>query len=228
MTGNAIEPLFEGRTTGLTPIAIVVAALFWWRIWGSIGLVMSTPLTVILVALGRHFEALKPFDILLGNSPALSDPEALYRSMLARNLTEATAQAKSFMATRTLSEYCDAVARPALIFAQKDLQRGALEGGALLVFQTTFSKLFDEIARKRWALESEGTDGFSPRSNYPQPRGDRPLGGGRTARLARRARRSRRSGGRGDRHARADPWPARCDGPEARPLRGCVRMRLLS
>ena len=159
VTGNAIEPLFEGRTTGLTPIAIVVAALFWWRIWGSIGLVMSTPLTVILVALGRHFQALQAFDILLGDSPALSDPEALYRSMLASNLTEAMAQAKSFMSTRTLSEYCDAVARPALIFAQKDSQRGALEGGALLVFQTTFTKLFDEIARRRWALETrEHTD----------------------------------------------------------------------
>ena len=109
MTGNAIEPLFEGRTTGLTPIAIVIAALFWWRIWGSIGLDMSTPLTVILVALGRHFQALKPFDVLLGDSPALSDPEALYRSLLAGNLAEAMAHAKSFMATRTFSAYCDAV-----------------------------------------------------------------------------------------------------------------------
>ena len=155
VTGNAIEPLFEGRTTGLTPIAIVVAALFWWRIWGSIGLVMSTPLTVILVALGRHFEALKPFDILLGDSPALSDPEALYRSMLAGNLAEALAQAKSFMSTRTLSEYCDAVARPALTFAQKDFQRGALEANALAVFRTTFVRLFEEIASKRWALGRE-------------------------------------------------------------------------
>ena len=158
VTGNAIEPLFEGRTTGLTPIAIVVAALFWWRIWGTIGLVMSTPLTVILVALGRHFEALKPFDILLGDTPALSDPEALYRSMLAGNLAEAMAQAKSYMATRTLSGYCDAVARPVLVFAQTDLRRGALEGKALAAFQASFARLFEEIARRRWALGGEARE----------------------------------------------------------------------
>ena len=158
-TGDAIEPLFEGRTTGLTPIAIVVAATFWGWIWGPIGLVMSTPLTVVLVVLGRHFEALKAFDILLGDSPALSAPEALYQSMLAGNVTEAIALTKAFMTTRTLSAYCDDVVRPALMLAQKDFQRGALEGKPLAVFQTTFASLFDEIGGKRWALGPEATGG---------------------------------------------------------------------
>ena len=73
LTGQVIEPVFEGRTTGLTPVAIVVAATFWAWIWGPIGLVLATPLTVILVVLGRHVEALKFFDILLGDEPALSE-----------------------------------------------------------------------------------------------------------------------------------------------------------
>ena len=131
VTGEVVEPLFEGRTAGLTPVAIVVAAIFWWWIWGPIGLVMATPLTVVLVALGRHFEALKPFDILLGDRPALSAAEAFYQSMVAGNLMEAIAEAKAFMATRTLSDYCDAVVRPALMLAHEDFRRGALEGETL-------------------------------------------------------------------------------------------------
>jgi hypothetical protein len=109
---------------------------------------------IVIIALSCHFEALKAFDILLGDSPALSDSEALCRKMLAVNLTEAIAVAKSFMATRTFSEYCDAVARPALLLAQKDFQQGELEDRTLTVFQTTFAKLFEEIARKPWANQA--------------------------------------------------------------------------
>ena len=74
VTGQIIEPVFEGRTTGLTPVAIILAATFWAWIWGPIGLVLATPLTVILVVLGRHVEGLKFFDILLATSRRSRSP----------------------------------------------------------------------------------------------------------------------------------------------------------
>jgi predicted PurR-regulated permease PerM len=155
VTGQAIEPVFEGRTTGLTPVAIIVAATFWAWIWGPVGLVLATPLTVILVVLGRHVEALKFFDILLGDEPALSESQAFYQRMLARDPIEAVEQAKSFMGTHSLTDYCDSVARPALALARKDAERGVLEGDTLATFHNTVASLFADIAHEHWVLRRE-------------------------------------------------------------------------
>ncbi len=157
VTGQVVEPLFEGRATGVTPLAIVVAAIFWAWIWGSIGLVMSTPLTVILVALGRHFEALKVFDILFGDAPVLTEPEALYQRLLGRNAVGAIGDVKRFVSSRSLSAYCDEVVRPALDLARRDLERGALGGGALTAFVATHQTLFAEVARSRWVRKRAAT-----------------------------------------------------------------------
>jgi len=97
VTGQVVEPVLEGHSTGLSPVAVVVAATFWAWLWGPVGLVLATPLTVILVVLGRHIEALKLFDVLLGDEPALSDAESFYQRMLARDPVEAVEQAKAFM-----------------------------------------------------------------------------------------------------------------------------------
>jgi predicted PurR-regulated permease PerM len=155
LTGQLIEPVFEGRTTGLTPVAIVVAATFWAWIWGPIGLVLATPLTVILVVLGRHVEGLKFFDILLGDEPALSEAEALYQRMLAHDPIEAVEHAKAFMTAHSLSQYCDRVVKPALQLARKDADRGALEGEVLERFHKTFESLFADIAHEHWMLRRE-------------------------------------------------------------------------
>ena len=131
--GQVVEPRFFGRATGLSPVAYVVAATFWGYTWGSIGLILSTPLTMILVVLGRHFEALKVFDILLGDTPPLSDAETLYQRLLARNATAAASAIRRFVRSRSLSDYCDEVVRPALALARRDVDRGALRGDALTV-----------------------------------------------------------------------------------------------
>src|SRR5271166_4348527 len=166
ITGQVIEPVFEGRTTGLTPVAIIVAATFWAWIWGPVGLVLATPLTVILVVLGRHVEALKFFDILLGDEPALSESESLYQRMLAHDPVEAVEHAKAFMTANSLSQFCDAVAKPALALARKDADRGALDGDVLARFHKTVESLFADIAHEHWVLRSEtrGTKGARPGS----------------------------------------------------------------
>jgi predicted PurR-regulated permease PerM len=155
VTGQVIEPVFEGRTTGLTPIAIVIAATFWAWLWGPVGLVLATPLTVMLVVLGRHVEALKFFDILLGDEPALSESQTFYQRMLARDPIEAVEQAKSFMGTHSLTDYCDGVARPALALARKDAERGVLGDETLGTFHRTVASVFADIAHEHWVLRRE-------------------------------------------------------------------------
>jgi hypothetical protein len=155
VTGQVIEPIVEGHSTGLSPVAVVVAATFWAWLWGPIGLVLATPLTVILVVLGRHVEALKFFDVLFGDEPALSEPESFYQRMLARDPVEAVEQAKSFMARHSLAGYCDEVARPGLIIAQKDAERGVLEEGNRRNLVETVEALFSDIAHEHWLVKQE-------------------------------------------------------------------------
>jgi predicted PurR-regulated permease PerM len=152
VTGQVIEPVFEGRSTGLTPIAIVIAATFWAWLWGPVGLVIATPLTVVLVALGRHVEALKFFDVLLGDEPALSESQVFYHRMLSNDPLAVVEHAKAFMARHSLSHYCDLVARPALALAHRDVERGFLGAEKLETFRTAVEGLFADIVHEYRAL----------------------------------------------------------------------------
>ena len=155
LTSQVIEPVFVGHSTGLSPVAVVLSATFWAWLWGPIGLVLATPLTVMLVVLGRHIEAFKFLEILLGVEPALSEAESFYQRMLARDPVEAVEQAKSFMSTHSLSDYCDEIARPALILAQKDADRGVLEKDKTKILCETVDNLFIDIAHEHWVSRKE-------------------------------------------------------------------------
>lgn len=155
ITGQIIEPIFEGHTTGLSPVAIVVTATFWAWLWGPVGLVLATPLTVILVVLGRHFEILKFFDVLFGDEPALSESQVFYQRMLARDPVEAIEHAKGFMAARPLSKYCDEVALPGLTLAQNDAERGTLDMHNMENLRATVEHLFADIAHEHRHLKIE-------------------------------------------------------------------------
>ena len=145
VTGQVIEPIFHGRSTGLTPIAIIMAATFWAWLWGPVGLVLATPLTVVLVVLGRHVEALNFFEVLLGDEPALSDSEVFYHRMLSNDPLEVVEHAKAFMAEHSLSHYYDQVARPALALAHKDVARGVLDDEKVETFTAAVESLFADI-----------------------------------------------------------------------------------
>jgi len=131
ITGQIVEPLVYGRSTGLSPFAVVVAAIFWTWIWGPIGLILSTPLTLCLMVLGRHVERLEFLDILLGDRPALRPDESFYQRMLAGDPDEAREQAEAFVRDASLTKYYDEVAVPGLQRAAIDAIRGALAGEQL-------------------------------------------------------------------------------------------------
>ncbi|MGB7714464.1 MAG: AI-2E family transporter [Pseudolabrys sp.] len=127
LVGQVIEPLLYGRSTGLSPLAVVVSATFWTALWGPIGLVLATPLTICLVVLGRHVENLKFLEVMFGDRPALSPSELFYQRMLADDPAEALDNAEQFLKERPLAAYYDEVALKGLKLAQADLDRNALD-----------------------------------------------------------------------------------------------------
>jgi predicted PurR-regulated permease PerM len=127
ITGQVIEPWLYGQSTGLSGVAVVVAAAFWTLLWGPIGLLLSTPLTMCLVVLGRHVEHLQFLEVLLGDRPALAPEESFYQRILADDPDEAAHQAEAFLKDEPLSVYYDEVAIRGLALAQLDVNRGALD-----------------------------------------------------------------------------------------------------
>jgi predicted PurR-regulated permease PerM len=127
VVGYLIEPLLYGHSTGLAPVSVVVAALFWTLIWGPVGLVLAMPLTLMLVVLGRHIPAFEVFDVLLGDRPALSAAETFYQRALAGHPEQVIEQAEDILETQTLSEYYEYVVLAALRLAAADIDRGAVQ-----------------------------------------------------------------------------------------------------
>ena len=127
ISNNAVEPWLYGSSTGLSPVAIIAAAIFWTWLWGPIGLLLSTPLTVCLVVLGRHVPQLAFLDILFGNEPVLTPAESLYQRLLVGDHDEATERAEEFLRERSLEDFYDEVGIAALALAEHDRLRGALD-----------------------------------------------------------------------------------------------------
>jgi predicted PurR-regulated permease PerM len=126
VVANLLEPWVYGASTGVSPVALIAAATFWTWLWGPVGLLLSTPLTVCLVVLGRHVPQLEFLDVMLGNQPVLAPDETFYQRLLANDPEEATEQAEEFVKERSIAEFFDEVAVPALMRAQLDSDDGAL------------------------------------------------------------------------------------------------------
>jgi predicted PurR-regulated permease PerM len=125
--GNLIEPVVYGRSMGLSAVAVVVAAVFWTWLWGPVGLLLSTPLTMCFVVFSRHIEGLNFLDVMLGDQPPLRFEESLYLRMLADEPDDAANEAEDFLRSNSLSAYYDEVAARALMLAQSDVNRGVLD-----------------------------------------------------------------------------------------------------
>lgn len=142
---NIVEPMLYGRTSGLSPVAIIIAATVWAFLWGPIGLVLSTPLTICLVVLGRHIPRLQFLDILLGDRPALQPHEIFYQRMLASDPREAEMQARQFLKGRGISTYYDEIALEALRRAHLDIVRGSVTGDRLSALAASAEALVDGL-----------------------------------------------------------------------------------
>jgi hypothetical protein len=164
IVGQILEPLLYGHSTGISPVAVVVAAMFWSWLWGPIGLLLSTPLTVCLDVLGRHIDRLRFLDILLGSRPALDPPEIFYHRILSGNPDEAFDHAEKILKTKSLSGFYDDVAIDGLRLAAVDAQRGALDRNGLHKIRSAVEGLvadlsqFDDVAPSPSLIEEATVD----------------------------------------------------------------------
>jgi predicted PurR-regulated permease PerM len=131
IAGQLVEPQLYGHTTGLSPLSVVIAAIFWSWLWGPIGLIVSTPLTLCLLVAGRHIKALSLLDILLGDTQALTLPERFYQRALSGDSAENIAGARDFLKRSSFANYCDLVLMPALHLARIDLEAGTISADQL-------------------------------------------------------------------------------------------------
>lgn len=129
LTGNVIEPLLYGSSTGLSAVALVIATIFWTWLWGTTGLLLATPLTVCIAVVGRYVPQLAFLDVLLGNQTPLMPEESFYQRLLAGHPDEALAQAEDALKTQPVLDFLDQVAMPALILAERDRLRGEMDDG---------------------------------------------------------------------------------------------------
>jgi predicted PurR-regulated permease PerM len=145
--GQIIEPFIYGQSAGLSPVAIVVSAAFWTWLWGPLGLLLSTPLTLCLVVLARHVDQLQFIDVMLGDQPALTPQQAAYQRMLTGDPIEAIEQARIFLKEGgTVIAYYDEILIGALRLAQADAEQGRLDDVRLENIFKTVSDLVEDLA----------------------------------------------------------------------------------
>lgn len=125
VSNNIVEPLLYGSSTGMTPMAVILSAIFWTLLWGTPGLILATPLTVCLVVMGRYVPRLAFIEVLLGSEPVLSPEERLYQRLLAGDIEEAIELAEAEVAASSVLAFHDDIALAALRLAEGARKSGS-------------------------------------------------------------------------------------------------------
>ena len=130
IVANVIEPWLYGASTAISPLAVVVSALFWTWLWGGVGLVLATPLTVCVAVAGKYLPGLGFLDLLMGDKPSISDGDRLYQRLLALNEDEASGIIEKHTREQSLPVAFDEVVLPALRSMEADFRAGVLSAVA--------------------------------------------------------------------------------------------------
>jgi len=193
ISNNILEPWLYGSRTGLSPLAIIVAAIFWAWLWGPLGLVLSTPLTVCLVVLGRYVPQFEFLNVLLGNQPVLEPHARVYQRLLAGDPDEAADYAEEFLQDAYLVDFYDKVGVPALILGEQDRQRGVMSDEQRTQFAASAMTLIGDLEQVADDEEEDNNNDEQKPSKSPEDDDDDeielPDGEGRSVLCA---------GGRGD------------------------------
>jgi hypothetical protein len=146
ITGSVMEPWLYGQSAGVSPVALLIALTFWTWLWGPVGLLMATPLTVCLIVLGKHLPALGFIVVLMGDRPVIEAKARYYQRLLARDQDEALDIVEAYVNTDGRESVYDTVLLPALYYAKQDRDRDLLsEGDAQFVAQAT-REILDVLA----------------------------------------------------------------------------------
>jgi CheY-like chemotaxis protein len=148
IVANFLEPMLYGAHTGISSLAILVAAVFWTLLWGPVGLVLSTPLTVCLVVLGRYVPQLEFLHILLGDEPVLTPEAQFYQRLLAGDHREARQVLEQHLEGSSLLELYDSVVIPALALAEQDRHQNDLDEAVERFICQSTRELVEELDEK--------------------------------------------------------------------------------
>jgi predicted PurR-regulated permease PerM len=158
VSNNVMEPWLYGQSIGVSSVALIIAAAFWTFLWGPIGLILSGPLTVCLVVLGRHVPALKVFDVLLGDEPVLDPDVTYYQRLLASDLDEASEIATAYLKTAPGMQIYDDLLVPSLISMNRDKERDDLsEEDEKFILQAT-GEILEEIGERQAATPASSNE----------------------------------------------------------------------
>ncbi|MGH9581845.1 MAG: AI-2E family transporter [Bryobacteraceae bacterium] len=147
-TSGLIEPWLYSTRTGISSLAILLSAAFWTLLWGPIGLILSTPLTVCLAVLGRHIPPLEFLYVLLGDEPALSPEQHYYQRLLAMDEDEAAEVVERFSRDKPLIEVYDSVVIPALQMTRTDLQQNRIDDERARFIYQNVRELIDDLGAR--------------------------------------------------------------------------------
>ena len=148
VSNNVVEVVLYGASTGISNLALLVAAVFWTWLWGIGGLVLSTPLTVCLLVMGKYVPGLRGLSMMLGSEPALEPAAQFYQRMLSMESEDMLDLASAFVAEHSLEEFYEMVLVPALLLSEEDRHRGALaETRQAFIFQAS-RDLIEELERR--------------------------------------------------------------------------------
>ncbi len=157
--GNVVEPWLYGRGTGVSGVAVLVAAVFWTWLWGIVGLLLATPLTVCLLVIGKHVPQLSFLHILLGNEPVFEPKRRVYQRLLAGDQEEATELVDDDLENKPLVEVYDTLLIPALALAETDWHRGELDEGRHKFILQSLREMINEKAEDQPDVPAkEGTE----------------------------------------------------------------------
>lgn len=156
LSNNLMEPWLYGASTGMSTVAVLVSAVFWTWLWGAVGLLLATPLTVCLVVMGKYVPRLAFLDIMLGDEPVLDPPERIYQRLLAGDQEEATEVARELLKEGILLDVYDDVLLPALSLGEQDRHRGRLDEQRQKFIRRAMRDIVEELGDE-WRLRQDRT-----------------------------------------------------------------------
>jgi predicted PurR-regulated permease PerM len=169
VTANAVEPWLYGSHAGITPFAILVAAVFWATLWGPVGLILSVPLTLCLILVGRYVPQMNFLEVLLGDAPPLKPEEHYYQRLLAMDQDEATRIAESYLEGKTLQDIYESLLLPALRLAEEDRHTGVIEDRSADFIAQSTRELIEELGdRQSTESRPSGVESYIGNPNFAQ------------------------------------------------------------
>ena len=154
-SNNVLEPWLYGKNTGVSAVAVLVAAVFWMWLWGPVGLLLATPLTVCVLVVGKHVPQLSFLDILLGTEPVFEPKERIYQRLLAGDQEEAAELFEDYLEHQPLVEVYDTVLIPALALAETHWQLGELNEGKHKFIMQSLKEMIQDRGERQQEMQAK-------------------------------------------------------------------------